>query len=112
MNDSDTFGDSNLLSDESSPLLSQAENRHNVESQRPQLRDTPVPKLQLAMICLVRCVLIYDSQLGLYIFFGRALDPIGFTQLLPYINEMLVNLGVVSDPSKVGFFSGLVVRIS
>jgi len=53
---------------------------------------TPIPKLQLATLCLI-----------------RLLEPIGFTQLFPYVNEMMVNLKLVDDPSKVGFVSGLVV---
>ena len=78
--------------DESTALLSNAD-QNVVESQvfKP-VKMTPVPKLQLATLCLV-----------------RLLEPIGFTQLFPYINEMVVNLNMIDDPSKVGFVSGLVV---
>jgi len=67
---------------------------HNaVESQVSKpVKMTPIPKLQLATLCLV-----------------RLLEPIGFTQLFPYVNEMVVNLNVIDDPSEVGFVSGLVV---
>jgi len=80
------------LFNESTALLSNAD-QNVVESQlsKPP-KMTPVPKLQLATLCLV-----------------RLLEPIGFTQLFPYINEMLVNLDMIDDPSKVGFVSGLVV---
>jgi len=65
----------------------------NVESQLSKpVKMTPIPKLPLAALCIL-----------------RLLEPIGFTQLFPYINEMLVNLNIVDDPSKVGFVSGLVV---
>ena len=78
--------------DESTALLSNAD-QNVVESQVSKpTKMTPVPKLQLATLCLV-----------------RLLEPIGFTQLFPYINEMVVNLNMIDDPSKVGFISGLVV---
>lgn len=78
--------------DESTALLSNAD-QNVVESQvfKP-VKMTPIPKLQLAAICLV-----------------RLLEPIGYTQLFPYINEMVVNLNIIDDPSNVGFVSGLVV---
>ena len=78
--------------DESTVLLSHAD-QNLLESQVSEpAKMTPVPKLQLAIICLV-----------------RLLEPIGFTQLFPYINEMVIELGILDDPSKVGFVSGLVV---
>lgn len=78
--------------DESTVLLSHP-NQNLLESQVSEpAKMTPVPKLQLAIICLV-----------------RLLEPIGFTQLFPYINEMMIKLDILDDPSKVGFVSGLVV---
>jgi hypothetical protein len=78
--------------DESAALLSNADEAV-VESQMPKPgKMTPIPKLQLAIVCLV-----------------RLLEPIGFTQLFPYINEMVIKLNILDDPSKVGFVSGLVV---
>ena len=81
------------LFDESTALLPSGD-QNVVESQvfKPA-KMTPIPKLQLATLCLV-----------------RLLEPIGFTQLFPYINEMVVKLNILDDPSKVGFVSGLVVR--
>ena len=78
--------------DESTSLLANTD-QNIVESQvsNPVMM-TPIPKLQLAILCLV-----------------RLLEPIGFTQLFPYINEMVVDLKIIDDPSKVGFISGLVV---
>jgi hypothetical protein len=55
---------------------------------------TPVPKIQLASACFV-----------------RLLDPIAFTQVFPYINEFMSSLHVTDDPSKIGFYSGVVVSI-
>jgi hypothetical protein len=86
-------GDCISVSDESTALLS---NPDVVESQVPKpVGITPIPKLQLTTVCLL-----------------RLLEPIGITQPFPYINEMVVNLGILDDPSKVGFVSGLVVSKS
>jgi len=88
--DVDLYDDSDVtVRDETCPLL--ANQQSTVESQITQSKPTPVPKLQLTALCLV-----------------RILEPIGFTQLFPYINEMLVTYDMVSDPSQVGFVSGLV----
>ena len=82
----------NSAPNESTALLSSGD-QNVVESQVSKpAKMTPIPKLQLATVCLI-----------------RLLDPIGFTQLFPYINQMLVDLNVLDDPSKVGFISGLVV---
>lgn len=54
---------------------------------------TPIPKGQLAALCTVRIV-----------------EPIAFTQLFPYVNEFMIDLHLTDDPSRVGFYSGLVVR--
>ncbi|KAJ4467456.1 major facilitator superfamily domain-containing protein [Lentinula edodes] len=56
-----------------------------------QERVTPLPKAQIAALCLVRLV-----------------DPIAFTQIFPYINEFIAFLHVTDDPSQIGYFSGLV----
>ena len=77
---------------ESSALLPGAD-QSAAESQLLKPRKmTPVPKLQLAILCV-----------------ARLLEPIGFTQLFPYVNEMVVKFKMIDDPSKAGFVSGLVV---
>ena len=53
---------------------------------------TPLPKVQLAILCLL-----------------RTLDPMCYFQIFPYINQFVSDLHVTEDPSKVGFYSGLVV---
>lgn len=55
-------------------------------------KQTPLPKAQLATLCAVRLV-----------------DPIAFTQIFPYVNEMMEHLHLTEDHSKIGFYSGLVV---
>lgn len=55
-------------------------------------KPTPLPMAQLATLCTVRLV-----------------DPIVFTQIFPYVNEMMEHLHLTEDRSKIGFYSGLVV---
>jgi len=80
------------LSDESTALLSSVDHNAAESQVLKAFKMTPIPKLQLATLCLV-----------------RLLEPIGYTQVYPYMNEMVVNLKMIDDPSKVGFVSGLVV---
>ncbi|KAF9228644.1 MFS general substrate transporter [Gyrodon lividus] len=74
--------------DETCPLL----RNHTLELQRTENPDpTPLPKGQLTALCIVRLV-----------------DPIAFTQLFPYVNEFMNDLHLTDDPSRIGFYSGLV----
>ena len=77
------FDDYETLGDDSA-----LENQKSLKSEKP----TPLPVAALATLCTVRLV-----------------DPIVFTQIFPYVNEMMGRLHVTSDPSKIGFYSGLVV---
>ncbi|KAI0079970.1 MFS general substrate transporter [Panus rudis PR-1116 ss-1] len=87
-------------SEESCPFLSEdledaikLEHRSGDVEQFPKSAcpTTPLNKAQLASLCAVRLV-----------------DPIAFTQIFPYVNEMMEHLRVTEDPSKIGFYSGLV----
>ncbi|KAF9453277.1 MFS general substrate transporter [Macrolepiota fuliginosa MF-IS2] len=51
----------------------------------------PFPNAQFAVLCLL-----------------RTLDPLNFTQIFPYINELVRDLGVAHDPAQIGYYSGLV----
>ncbi|RDB21308.1 Efflux pump azaL [Hypsizygus marmoreus] len=82
-NNSDT-----TLCDESCPLLAEA---IHPDAQTHPATPTPLPKAQLAALCSVRLV-----------------DPVAFTQLFPYINEFITLLDLTDDPSRIGFYSGLV----
>ncbi|KAK7049264.1 hypothetical protein VNI00_005865 [Paramarasmius palmivorus] len=80
--------------DESLPLLN--DQRQDVEhsaqerlSATPSV--TPLPKSQLATLCLIRLV-----------------DPIAYCQIFPYINEFISYLHITDDSSQIGFYSGLV----
>jgi hypothetical protein len=54
---------------------------------------TPIPWRQLLTLCLVRLI-----------------DPICFSQIFPYINDMLLDMRVVgpNEPERVGLYSGLI----
>jgi len=83
------------IEDESSPLLAHAV-PDTSESQALSLPSKiqsvyiPLPKAQLICLCVIRLV-----------------DPIAFTQIFPYINEMMAHLHLTDDPLRVGFYSGL-----
>ncbi|KAK2467032.1 hypothetical protein APHAL10511_001290 [Amanita phalloides] len=75
---------------EASPLLGGPSNSE-LEAQKTR-RVTPLPKLQLAALCM-----------------SRLSDPVAFTQVFPYINEFLASLHVADDdPSRIGLYSGIV----
>ncbi|TYJ57491.1 hypothetical protein B9479_001808 [Cryptococcus floricola] len=63
------------------------------QENKPPAR-TPLPKVQLAIACFVRVT-----------------EPIAFMALFPYINQMLLETGVVDDPRKTGFYAGLIESI-
>ncbi|KAF5346439.1 hypothetical protein D9757_014709 [Collybiopsis confluens] len=52
---------------------------------------TPLPLFQLCIVCFI-----------------RLMDPIAFTQIFTYIDEFITFLHLTNDPSKTGFYSGLV----
>ncbi|KIK24939.1 hypothetical protein PISMIDRAFT_677717 [Pisolithus microcarpus 441] len=80
--------DDEIVHDEACPLLPHS----HAESQAPsQASPTPLPLGQLAALCAVRLV-----------------DPIAFTQLFPYVNDFMSDLHLTDDPSRIGFYSGLV----
>ncbi|TEB35962.1 MFS general substrate transporter [Coprinellus micaceus] len=62
-----------------------------IDQNTPVPYKTPLPKLQLAILCAV-----------------RLMDPVTFTQIFPYINEFISRLHLVEDDSQIGFYSGLV----
>ncbi|KAG9035199.1 hypothetical protein FRB95_011933 [Tulasnella sp. JGI-2019a] len=56
-----------------------------------RLKRTPLPKKQLAIVCLARLA-----------------EPIAYTQIFPYINQLVEELHVTDNPANIGFYSGLV----
>ncbi|OCF34815.1 hypothetical protein I317_04014 [Kwoniella heveanensis CBS 569] len=55
---------------------------------------TPLPKFQLFIACFIRVT-----------------EPIAFTACFPFINQMIVDLGIVDDPRKTGFYAGLIESV-
>jgi hypothetical protein len=63
-------------------------------SERTSLLDkptTPLPKLQLFLL-----------------FFIRMTDPVAFNCIFPFVQQMLLDIGAVQDPEKVGYYAGVV----
>ena len=52
---------------------------------------TPLPKLQLLIICLIRVV-----------------EPICFQVIFPFINQMLLEVGAAENEEQVGYAAGVV----
>ncbi|KAG9127535.1 hypothetical protein FRC07_012551 [Ceratobasidium sp. 392] len=76
---------------EETPLLC----ANDIERSAPaQPEMTPVPKAQLLALCLARLA-----------------EPIAYTQIFPYINQMIEDLGIADSPAQVGFYSGVVDSI-
>jgi hypothetical protein len=87
--------DQRTIEDESSPLLAHAvpdtsESQALSLPSKIQSVSISFPKAQLICLCVIRLV-----------------DPIAFTQIFPYINEMMAHLHLTDDPLRVGFYSGL-----
>ena len=40
-----------------------------------------------------------------------AVQPLAFEIIFPFVNQMIVEIGVVNDPEQVGFYSGLIESI-
>lgn len=73
---------------ETQPLLGDTENQSRVH------KSSPLPKRGLAVLCALRVV-----------------EPIAFTQIFPYVNEMIHDLRLTEDINRIGFYSGLVVSL-
>ncbi|KAH9809345.1 major facilitator superfamily domain-containing protein [Melampsora americana] len=54
-------------------------------------KPTPLPKKQLAILCVMRFT-----------------EPISFTVIFPFINQMIEDLGIASDRTHVGYYAGLI----
>lgn len=94
MTPTNIVNDTTNYDSETCPLL-RTSNAHNAEAQiAEKTKSTPLPKGQLAALCAVRIV-----------------EPIAFTQLFPYVNEFMSDLHLTDDPSKIGFYSGLVESV-
>ncbi|EGG07463.1 uncharacterized protein MELLADRAFT_105882 [Melampsora larici-populina 98AG31] len=61
------------------------------DSCRQTQKSTPLPKKQLAILCIMRFT-----------------EPISFTVIFPFINQMIEDLGIASDRTHVGYYAGLI----
>lgn len=75
---------------ETTPLIQGSEDLGNDTVLHAKKPSTPIPWKQILTLCAFRIA-----------------DPIAFSQILPYINDMLLAMKVSDDPSKVGFYSGI-----
>ncbi|KZO92170.1 MFS general substrate transporter [Calocera viscosa TUFC12733] len=73
---------------DASPASTDAESQPLLKPPRPR---TPLPKLQLFLLCIVRLA-----------------EPVASSQIFPYVNDMCVRMGYVDSEAKVGFVSGLI----
>lgn len=93
-------------SDERSPLLRvdtvstpSAENGHDQptgDTLKPSSRASPTP-LPLRTVALVMLL--------------TAMAPIVFELVFPFLNQMILEVGIVTDPEQVGFYSGIVESV-
>ncbi|CAE6480416.1 unnamed protein product [Rhizoctonia solani] len=67
----------------------QPQSHDDLESPQQRPRMIPVPKLQLLSVCV-----------------SRVAEPIAYSQIFPYVNQMILKLGVTDDPKRVGYYSG------
>lgn len=81
---------------ETTPFLQQRDTE-NVDSleETSDTKAVALPKAQFTVLCLL-----------------RTLDPMSFTQIFPYINQFMSDLRVTDNPSRIGFYSGLVVSVN
>ncbi|KAI8461182.1 major facilitator superfamily domain-containing protein, partial [Phakopsora pachyrhizi] len=54
-------------------------------------RKTPLPIRQIALLCIMRLT-----------------EPISFTLIFPFINQMLEDLKLSDDPKQIGYYAGLI----
>ncbi|KAG9087322.1 hypothetical protein FS749_002997, partial [Ceratobasidium sp. UAMH 11750] len=60
-------------------------------SKRVEKKRTPLPVRQLFVLCLTRIA-----------------EPISFSVIFPFVNQMVEEIGVTDDPKTIGYYSGLV----
>ncbi|KAJ5604867.1 hypothetical protein N7510_010021 [Penicillium lagena] len=76
--------------DGSSPLEGEGADDNDDDEEEEEEEDKPLPKLQVLLLC-----------------YARAIEPLAFFSIFPYVNQMVQDNGDVAD-SDVGFYSGLI----
>ncbi|WWC90132.1 uncharacterized protein L201_005065 [Kwoniella dendrophila CBS 6074] len=74
--------------------ITKNDNNNNNATSLHKRKITPLPKFQLFIACFVRVT-----------------EPIAFMACFPFINQMILELGIVDDPRKTGFYAGLIESI-
>jgi hypothetical protein len=90
--------------DETTPLLVASEAGPTTQSNAEALThppayneeddDTPLPKIQIALLC-----------------YARLVEPIAFFSIFPFVNKMLWETGSLAE-ADVGFYTGLIVSLN
>ncbi|KAH9810161.1 major facilitator superfamily domain-containing protein [Melampsora americana] len=75
--------------DERSPLVSIA--RNNSTRNTSSRQRTPLPVKQLLVLCIMRLT-----------------EPISYTLIFPFINQMLEEMKVSPDPKQIGYYAGVI----
>ncbi|PLW29722.1 hypothetical protein PCASD_15587 [Puccinia coronata f. sp. avenae] len=76
---------------DAAPLLPEASHSGQPNPQETRPLRTPLPLKQLGIICLM-----------------RVSEPISYTLIFPFINQMLEDLKVTDDPKQVGYYAGVI----
>lgn len=80
-----------MASTEQEPLLAQS-SETNLQDDAPSvtpIRRTPLPMKQLLVLCVMRLT-----------------EPVSYTLIFPFINQMLEDMKVSEDPKQVGYYAG------
>ena len=83
-----------LVTSEAGPTAPSNEEPSTYENEEGTSReddDTPLPKLQIALLC-----------------YARLVEPIAFFSIFPFINTMIEETGHMNE-TEVGFYAGLIV---
>ncbi|KAL7424049.1 hypothetical protein Q5752_001634 [Cryptotrichosporon argae] len=63
-------------------------------SSRPKTYQTPLPTSQIAVLMGIRLA-----------------EPIAYTVIFPFINQMVEELGVTDNPDRIGYYSGIIESV-
>ncbi|CAE6364898.1 unnamed protein product [Rhizoctonia solani] len=63
----------------------------NDDGAAQKLKRTPLPLKQLVVLCLMRFS-----------------EPVSFSVIFPFVNQMIEELGVTKDPKAIGYYSGFI----
>ena len=83
-----------LAASEEGPIAQGNEEPSDAHTTPDSEQDKPLPRTQIFLLC-----------------YARLVEPIAFFSIFPFINQMIWEVGDV-DEADVGFYSGLIVRIS